>query len=283
MQIIADSGGTKTDWRFIYHNGKIEQQTTSGLNPNYISNSEMGHMLTKELQIGNDETIDRVHFYGAGCSNPKNAERIKNALSDRLNLNTSLVDVNHDLLAAARASAADQAGIICILGTGSNACRYDGNGIVEEMVNLGYILGDEGSGAYLGKQILKAYLEHELPNDLQKSFKEKFPEINQHTVVEMLYTKSKPNTFLASFFSFIFEYQNHPFCLNLLIDSFQLFLEKSVFKFEKHKELPIHFIGGVAYSVNNILRKVLEKNKLNTGLIMQSPIAGLTLYHQKYF
>jgi len=283
MQIIADSGGTKTDWRFIYQNGHIEQLTSSGLNPNYISNSEMKQMLKEELHLDSKEPLEAVHFYGAGCSNIHNGQRIKDALSDRLSLDPSLIEVNHDLLAAARASASDQPGIVCILGTGSNACSYDGFEIVEEMVNLGYVLGDEGSGAYVGKNIIKAYLENDMPEEVRMSFNKVFPEINQQTVVDALYNQERPNRFLASFFNFVFDNQKHSYCLQLMIDSFESFLEKSVLTFKRHQELPIHFIGGVAYNANNIIRKVLERHNLKAGLVMQSPIVGLTLYHQKHY
>lgn len=184
------------------------------------------------------------------------------------------------MLAAARASCGSEEGIVCILGTGANACHYDGKNISERMISLGYALGDEGSGAYIGKLTVKSFLENEIPSKLAEKFSNDFPEINLETALEHIYQKPYPNRFFAQFFQFALLHQKERFFFELISKAFQLFLEKSVLKFSSHQNLPIHFVGGVAFNANTIMRMVLTKNNLTAGNFMESPIAGLTLYHK---
>ncbi|WKK77108.2 N-acetylglucosamine kinase [Marivirga salinae] len=278
MQLIADSGSSKTDWRLIMDDNTIEQFKTSGINPYLISEKELIESLRVDFKDKNLQDINEINYYGAGCGQQKNKEKIKSVFKDFFKCDQ--ISVEDDMLAAARASCGNEEGIVCILGTGANACHYDGSTISERMISLGYALGDEGSGNFIGKLTLKAYLEDEMPSKLAEEFTNAFPEVNLDYVLEQIYQKSYPNRFFAQFFQFSLIHQKEKFFFELISESFQLFLEKSVLKFKQHQNLPIHFVGGVAFHANSIMRMVLTKNNLTAGNFMESPIAGLTLYHK---
>lgn len=278
MQLIADSGSSKTDWRLLNDDNSIEQLKTSGINPYLISKKELLLSLKEDFDGKTFQAIKEIHFYGAGCGNTKNKEKIKSVFSKFFNCNN--VFVEDDMLAAARASCGNEAGIVCILGTGANACLFDGKEIKERMISFGYALGDEGSGNYIGKLTLKAYLEDEMPDILAKKFKATYPEINLEYALEQIYQKPYPNRFLAQFFQFALNHQKERYFFEMISEAFQLFLEKSVMKFERQQDWPIHFVGGVGYNANSIMRMVLSKNNLKAGNFMENPIAGLTLYHK---
>jgi len=278
MQLIADSGSSKTDWRILRADGSIEQLKTGGINPYLITENELYESLVQDFKGKDCQGVNEINFYGAGCGHSKNKEKIHLILSKFFNCDKIFVE--DDMLAAARASCGKEEGIACILGTGANACVYDGLEIQERMTSLGYALGDEGSGAYIGKVTLKAFLEDEMPASAAKKFKVQFPKINLETALEQIYEKSYPNRFFAQFFEFALLNQKEKYFFELISDAFQLFLEKSVFKLKRNQNLPIHFVGGVAFHANSIMRMMLSKNNLRAGNFMESPIAGLTLYHK---
>jgi glucosamine kinase len=278
MQLIADSGSSKTDWRKLNDDNSIEQLKTSGINPYLTSKKELLECLKEDFRDKSFQPIKEIHFYGAGCGNTKNREKIKSVFSEFFNCHS--VFVEDDMLAAARASCGSKAGISCILGTGANACLFDGNEIKDRMISFGYALGDEGSGNYIGKLTLKAYLEDEMPQALAEKFKIVYPDVNLESTLEHIYQKPYPNKFFAQFFQFALTHQKEQFFFEMISNAFQLFLEKSVLKFKDHQELPIHFVGGVGFNANSIMRMVLTKNNLRAGNFMENPIAGLTLYHK---
>jgi N-acetylglucosamine kinase-like BadF-type ATPase len=278
MKLIADSGSSKTDWRFLKDDNTIEQLKTSGINPYLISEKELFEDLKADFKYLALQEIKEIVFYGAGCSQPKNKEKIKSVFKDFFKCDR--VFVQDDMLAAARASCGIEEGIVCILGTGANACHYNGEKTTERMISLGYAIGDEGSGAYIGKLTIKAFLENEMPGNLVGKFNTAFPQLNLENALQQIYQKPYPNRFFAQFFQFALMYQKEKFFFELISDGFQLFLEKSVLKFKQHQNLPIHFVGGVAFHANSIMRMVLTKNSLTAGNFMESPIAGLTLYHK---
>lgn len=279
MQIIADAGASKTDWRWITKDGEVGQAKTKGINAYHITEDELLTLLHAELAIPLTEADIQVHFYGAGCGSNANKEKVKKALS--IFFKTDNIEVQHDLLAAARATCLDQPGIVCILGTGANACVFDGKQITEEMVSLGYVLGDEGSGSDIGKKLIKAYLENELPENLQHKFANNFPDANKDTVNHHIYQQPDAKRYLAGFFRFAVENIQDKYIQQLLIQCFQEFLNKSVLKFSYQQNQTIHFVGGVAVNSINLLRTLLQKNNLIPGKFLESPIAGLTLYHEK--
>lgn len=278
MQLIADSGSSKTDWRFLKDDNTIEQLKSSGINPYLVSEKDLLESLRVDFDNNVLQDIDEINFYGAGCGQKKNKEKIKSVL--RAFFDCEQIYVEDDMLAAARASCGMEEGVVCILGTGANACHYDGENITERMISLGYALGDEGSGNYIGKLTLKAFLENEMPVKLTEKFITAFPEINLDGALEQIYQKPYPNRFFAQFFQFALLNQKEKFFFELISNAFELFLEKSVLKFKQYQNLPIHFVGGVAFHANSIMRMVLRKNNLKAGNFMESPIAGLTLYHK---
>lgn len=279
MKIIADSGSSKTDWRIIKEDGSISQLKTSGINAYLITDTELTELLRTAFPDQLTEPVQEIYFYGAGCSTEQNINKIQSALSAFFK--TDKIEVSHDLLAAVRASCGQEAGICCILGTGANACYFDGQLIQDQMISLGYLMGDEGSGYYIGKEIIKNYLENEMPPELARKFQNRYPEVNKENVLRMIYKTDYPNRYFAGFFQFAVENQSEKYFYEMISQAFQLFLNKSVLKFKERDQLPIHFVGGVAYHANNIMRRVLEQNKLIPGNFLESPISGLTLYHQK--
>ncbi|SMG22143.1 BadF-type ATPase [Marivirga sericea] len=278
MHLIADSGSSKTDWRLLKDDNTIEQLKTSGINPYLISNKQLLESLESDFKDRPLQNVHEIHFYGAGCGQQKNKEKIKSVFSDFFKCQH--ISVEDDMLAAARASCGNKEGIICILGTGANACHYDGHRITNSMISLGYALGDEGSGAYIGKETLKAYLENDMPEKLLKEFSREFPAVTLEYALEQIYQKPYPNRFFAQFFQFAFMHRKEKLFFDMIADAFQTFLNKSVLKFEQHPHLPVHFVGGVAFHANTIMRMVLTKNNLTAGNFMETPIAGLTLYHK---
>lgn len=277
MILIADSGGTKTDWRLL--NGEtIEQFRTAGMNP-YIVDSESMDAIVAELNesLGSHK-VDQVFFYGAGCSSTKNIEKVSKSLDKHFP--EASISVKHDLIAAARALCGREMGIACILGTGANSCLYNGSEIIENIPSLGYVLGDEGGGAHLGKLLLRSYFTKSLPNELCEALEARF-EMDRNTILENVYQKSQPATYLASFSKFIFDHKEDAFIAELIHRSFSEFFKCNVLRYKEADSVKIHFCGSVAYFYNSVIRKIGSDLNLEIGNIVESPIAGLTLFHQE--
>lgn len=281
MILIADSGSTKTDWRIIQNDSQLQQAKTAGFNPFYQEKETMLAELQKVLlpQIQSPERVSEIHFYGAGCSTESNVSQISevlNAVFPAANINA-----NSDILAAARAVCLKEPGIVGILGTGSNTCLYDGNDIVYSRPNLGFMLGDEGSGSFMGKILISAYLYAELPAHLLERFTKRYKGISRAEILENIYKKPFPNRYLASFSQFLYHNLNDPFIYRLVYDSFSLLFEKHILKYENLRDYKVHFVGSIAFYYSNILRQVANDKGVVLRNIMETPIAGLTLYHQK--
>lgn len=281
MILIADSGSTKTDWRLIDNNKKIHQYRTTGFNPFLQDTKQISEDLRRELVPKIDTNkIKRIYFYGAGCSSSERVNIVAKAIKE--NFPRAAVDVEHDLLAAARALCGHNKGIAAILGTGSNSCYYDGNKIARNVGSLGFILGDEGSGAHLGKQLIRHYLYKELPSDLNQAFDNNY-KLTRDEILESVYKNPLPNKFLASFSKFIKQNIKHPFANNLVYKSFELFFDKHICKYPERKKVNMHCVGSIGYFFADILQKVAMDKKVSTGIIIESPIAGLTLFHLEEF
>lgn len=283
MILIADSGSTKTDWRLIDENNKTQQFATQGFNPYFQDSDEIATILKNELspQLSplfsvSTENI-QIFFYGAGCSASSKKEIIKAALIQLFPV--AVIEVETDLLCAARALCGSNPGIAAILGTGSNTCYYDGKNIVENRASLGFILGDEGSGAHIGKTFIQAYLNQEMPQDLSDRFFERF-KLNIDDILNSIYKKPLPNRFLASFSKFIYQNSKDQFVIDLVANCFEQFFDRHICKYEKHKQLKLSCVGSVAFYYSNIFRAVAVKKGVNIDTIIETPIAGLTLYHQ---
>lgn len=278
MILIADSGSSKIDWRLLLKDGTIEQAQTIGYNPYYqpveFFDKEIREVLVSQIK----HPVEKIFYYGTGVSSEKNIKTIYNVLARYFN--GAQIEVTHDLLAAARALCGTEPGIACILGTGSNSCHYDGKDIVYNVTSQGYVLGDEGSGAYIGKLLISDYLRNDLPEKLNEQFKKRFP-LSRHEILDRVYSQEMPSRFLASFTKFIFQHLKEPYCYQLIYNSFVQFMEKSVMRYPGYNELKVHFVGSVAFYFSDILRQVANDKGITVKNILESPIAGLTLYHKK--
>tara|TARA_A100000171_G_C2133173_1_gene148079 strand:+ start:694 stop:1530 length:837 start_codon:yes stop_codon:yes gene_type:complete len=274
--LIADSGFTKTDWRLIGADGSIEQARTMGINPYYQTKEEI-LLVIQDLHSKLPDRVDEIYFYGTGCSSGTNRDKIAKLLQRYYK--DAKIDVNHDLLAAARSLCGDEKGIACIIGTGTNSCLYDGNKIVSNVPSLGWAIADEGGGTYLGKTLVTDYYRKDMPEHLRVIFKDRFG-LNKDAFLTAIYQEPMPGRFLASFAKFINEHISDPYMYKLVYDAFTVFITKNVSKYEGFKEVPVHFTGSVAYYFNNILRKVAVDQGIYIKHITEHPIAGLTLFHQ---
>lgn len=283
MILIADSGSTKTDWRLIDDNNQIHQFASQGINPYFQSPADIIAILQSELLLSLTDVQSfsadnlEVQFYGAGCELKEKKELVAAAIKEVFL--SATVEVNSDMLAAARALCGSNPGIVAILGTGSNTCFYDGTAIVESVDSLGYILGDEGSGAHIGKTFIQAYLNKEMPEHLSERFYKR-TKLGLAEMLDAVYKQPLPNRFLASFSKFIYQNLKEQFIIDLVADCMEQFFEKHICKYEQHKTVKLSCVGSVGFYYSNILRAVANKNGVNIEAIVETPIAGLTLFHK---
>lgn len=277
MILIADSGSSKTDWRVIHHDGKISQHRGVGFNPYYQTAQEMGAEMKDVFLTSLKLEIRQVYFYGAGCSAEDKINQVKLAISTVFE--DAEVHVDHDLEAAARATCGHQPGIACIIGTGSNSCDYNGKKIVDSRPAPGFILGDEGGGAYIGRRLLMDFIHDEMPQTIKEQIINRF-HLDYATILENVYRKPFPNRYMASFCPFLTEFKSDNYCYRLFYNAFQDFFKKYVFKYQDYAEKPVNFVGSIAYYNSDILRKAAIDAGIQVNKIIETPIAGLTLYHQ---
>lgn len=278
MIIIADSGSSKIDWRLLHDDGKIGQANSPGFNPYYQPVGDLRKAIQDGLVPLVSEKVTEIFFYGTGVSSQKNQDVVHAVFLEFFP--QAIVKIEWDLLAAARALCGHEAGIACILGTGSNSCLYDGNRITGQVANLGWILADEASGASIGKKILVDFLRNKMPETLANQFRQRFP-FSREEFLEKIYQNEKPSSFLATFSRFIFQHLKEPYCYKLVYDSFSEFYENNVMMYEGYKGLKVHFVGSVAFYYSDLLRQVANDKGITVRNILESPIAGLTLYHQR--
>jgi len=278
MILIADSGASKTDWRIIDENGTVDQARTSGLNPFYMDREAIKLEIEASLKPMITNEINHIYFYGAGCSTEHNCKVITDTLSSLFP--EASISVDHDLLGAARALCNREAGIACILGTGANSCLYDGNNITDNIPSLGYILGDEGSGSHMGKTLLADFVRDEIPTHLKDALISQF-NITREMILENVYQNPNPIQFLAGFAKFICSNLKETYIYNLVYSSIEEFFEKNIYKYPNYKAHKVHFCGAVAFHLNSVIRKIATDKDITVGNIIESPIAGLTVYHNK--
>ena len=278
MILIADSGSSKTDWRVIHRNGKISQHRGVGFNPYYQTSEEMAIQMREDFLINLSSEIESIYYYGAGCSSQARKEEVTTAL--RTIFPYSKIEVDHDLSAAAKSTCGHKSGIACILGTGSNSCDYDGQNIIDTRPAPGYILGDEGGGGYIGRKFLSDFIHEEMPELIRAQLLERF-HLTATIIQEHVYQKPFPNRYMASFCRFISEHKSDPYCYMLYYNSFQDFFKKHICKYKDYQDKQVNFVGSIAYFNSDILRKAANDAGIRVNLIIESPIAGLTLYHQE--
>jgi N-acetylglucosamine kinase-like BadF-type ATPase len=272
--LIAESGATKTDW-VLLKKGKQQRLKSSGINPYLQGVKEIVASLEAELHL--DTQVDEIFFYGTGVSTKDNKQIIKKALKSYFG--TSNIEAESDLLAAARGLSKDKKGIICILGTGSNACYYDGSKIRDQLPSLGYIAGDEGSGNHMGKRILQYYAYNTFDTELRMYFEQHFGN-NVNDMLEKLYREPFPNRYLASFVQLLTENRGHFMVENIIEDCLNDFFHHHLFKYRQSWKHPIYFTGSVAYIFSDVIESLCRQYELELGHILQNPLQGLVQYHK---
>lgn len=278
MKLVADCGSTKIDWCLL-NDSKVEKQVfTMGMNAVMLTEEEMRSRIADELvpELAG-YPVGEIYFYGAGCISDDVCGNVARAL--RTNFpDVRTVEVHTDLLAAARALFGHSAGIACILGTGSNSCFYDGENIAANVSPLGYVLGDEGSGAVLGKYLLGDILKNQLPADLCEKFLAEY-ELDRITIIKRVYKEPQANRFLASVTPFLLQNIERPEVHALVLNAFKAFFKRNIEQYENYKSLPVSFIGSIAYYYRAVLEEAASTSGCTIGSIIKSPMEGLIRFH----
>lgn len=279
IKLIADSGATKAEWCLI--DGKKKRSfITQGLSPYFVTSLQMEEIVQKEIRAGLKNTVpDEIHFYGTGCISVNNIKLVKKALK-AVFPETKKILVDNDIVGAAKGLVADQKGIVCNLGTGSFCCYYNGKKIVKNSPGLGYVLGDEGSGAYLGKKVIQHFLYNTFDADLMERFNAKF-NTNRQDILDHVYRQPFPNRYLASYTMFLAENRGHYMIENIIEDGFNDFFFNHIYKFRESWTLPINFIGSVAYGFKDVLEDMCSSYELQLGKVLKKPMDGLIKFHSK--
>ena len=276
--LIADSGATKCQWTLVQNNQKTTLNTI-GISPYFLSTLAMIELLENSFaKKTNVSKIEAVYFYGTGLSNTDNILSLKKAL--KAVFKNAKLSIETDLVAAARASCQKEKGVVCILGTGSNTGFYNGNKITKNSPGLGYVLGDEGSGAYLGKKVIQYFLYKTFDEELMAAFEKKF-NLTKDAILNSIYKDPFPNRTLASFAPFLAEHRGHYMIENIIEDGLNDFFFAHINKMNESWIHPIHFVGGIAYAFKDIVKQLALSYEIELGKIIKSPMEGLIAYHKK--
>lgn len=276
MRLLADGGSTSVDWRLVDGRKEIFQISTKGANPFFRTTEDISNELKETLLPHlNGGKIDSVHFFGAGCAFPEKNEIVRLAIADHIQ--NVEIEVGSDLVAAARGLCGHEKGIACIIGTGSNSCFYDGVQIVNNVSPLGYVLGDEGSGAVLGRLFVGACLKNQLTPGLKEKMLEEMG-LTPAIILDRVYKQPLANRFLASFSLFINKNIQDETIYALVYDAFKDFFKKNVMQYDYQNNI-VHFTGSVAYAYENVLRDVAKELGIKVGTVTQSPMEGLIEYY----
>ncbi|MCL7754796.1 N-acetylglucosamine kinase [Polaribacter sp. Z022] len=279
MILIADGGSTKADWIAIDKNKEEAFRVrTLGLNPAIVPEEELENRIINMFQLINiKEDVEEIHFYGAGCGTPKPIQILKTIL-ESIFVNAK-VFISEDMLAAVYAATGNDPALVCILGTGSNSCYYDGEKMEMLVSSLGYILMDEASGNYFGKKLIIDYYYNKMPKKIAKKFNEEF-DLDADYIKKNLYREPNPNMYLASFAKFMFEFKEEKYIKRIIKKGFQEFFKYRILPYNKTTETPIYFIGSIAHYFRDILEKIAKKNNLEITDVIQRPIDNLLEYHK---
>ncbi len=283
MILIADSGSTKADFIALDNNGEhIFSTETLGLNPEVLTKEDVIARLNERFDISqNKNRVEKLFFYGAGCG----TDRMKKQLTKifQTYFSNASIEVYEDTYAAAYATnPTKQKAIICILGTGSNCSYFDGERLIQKVQSLGYIAMDDASGNHLGKELIRQYYFNKMPKILAKKFEQEYA-LDADTIKENLYKKPNPNAYLASFAKFLIVHKNEAICQKIIFDELELFVTNYIKQFEDYKEVPVHFIGSIAFYLKDELQLVLDKHNIKLGNVLRRPMDGLVKYHQANF
>lgn len=276
IKLIADSGSTKAEWCLL--DGKKKKTIfTQGISPYFLDANQITEIVYAGVKNKLKQIVpDQIFYYGTGCSNPNHVETVKKALQKVFP--GAAVKVDHDLMGAAKALCGNEKGVACILGTGSNSCYYNGKKIVKNSPGLGFILGDEGSGAHLGKKVVQYYLYNTFDPDLMDRFNAKY-NTNAVEVLEAVYKEPLPNRYLAAFVPFLVENRGHYMIENIIEDSFNDFFFNHVYKYRESWTMPVNFIGSVAFGFKDVLAEMCRIYELQLGKVLKNPMDGLVKFH----
>lgn len=278
MHLIVDSGSTKSDW-VLLNGGNRESFHTIGLNPYFHDESTVFDAISENLELFSyRDDIKILYFYGAGCSSEKLNEIIHRGLK-RVFRNATIY-VDHDLKAAALATYEGEPCVSCIIGTGSNSCFFDGTNVKEEVPALGYILGDEGSGAYFGKKLVANFLYHRLPKRINDGLAVEM-KLTKEEIVRNVYMEPNANVYLASFMKFIFAHSDDAFIQEMMYNGFKEFVEVHVCCYQDYKHYKVHFIGSIAHLFIEQLSDACDFYNVKMGQVIRKPIDGLITYHEQ--
>ena len=277
MKLIADGGSTKTEWCLCNEGRLIKRVFTGGMNPYILDNNEILNLLRTSLlpQLG-DAVVSEIHYYGAGCRDAV-IPSVRNLLAEVFTLAAGRISVHSDMLASARALFGSEPGIACILGTGSNSCYYDGNKIADAVPPLGYILGDEGSGAHIGKSLVNAILKRRMPQSVADKFV-KETNLTADEVIRRVYRESEPGRFLASLTHFVADNICHKEISSMVTSCFRSFFKNNVSAYGI-KECRIAAMGSVAFYFSGLLKEAASQEGYVLDKIIKSPMEGLLIYH----
>lgn len=277
MLLIADSGSTKTDWCLVDEGGNtIAKTKTEGLNPFFVSREVISSIIANGVLPMVTE-VEKVFFYGAGCGLAVKAQLVKEAL--RVIPSSFEAEVSGDILGSARSLLQNKEGTACILGTGSNSCRYDGREIVSIMPSLGFMFSDWGSGTVMSKDLISLLLQENLPAELTADFMETY-QLGRAEILDHIYNKPQPNRFLASFTPFLLKYAIEPACRTIILDNFRKFFLYYVLRYHHKKEaVKVSFTGSIAYAFRRFLYEVAAEMNIEIEKIVQHPMDGLVQYH----
>ena len=279
MILIADCGSTKIDWCLLNGKEKVAQIFTTGMNALMLTQQEMTTRIHDELMphLASYKEIDQIYYYGAGIISDEIKQHVVSALKANLPV-AQHIEVESDLLAAARALCQREPGIACIMGTGSNSCYYDGERVVDNVSPLGYILGDEGSGAVLGKRLVGDVLKKQLPEALCNEFLNEY-NLDRNKIITAVYRQPAANRFLAQFGPFLAKHIQEPAIHQLVFSSFTDFFVRNVASYKGYNQLPCNFVGSVAHYFEPVLREAAQALNITIGNIIKNPMEGLVKYH----
>lgn len=276
MIVIADMGATKTDWSFADGSTVIKTIPTKGFNPYFYSTGEIVDLLRSDFIEEDFSDVKEVYLYGAGCSTEEKRKIVEHALKVYFPL--AKIEINHDLLASARALCGRAPGIACILGTGSNSCLYDGTDVISNNPSLGFMLGDEGSGGDMGRELIKAYYYGELSSKMEAKFESQF-NTDKDSLLGNVYSTDKPNAYCAAFAPFLAQNIDEECISNLVKGSFDQFFERHVSTYDNYQRLPINFVGSVAHHFKYLLEEVAKNHGCRIGLVIKAPVGKLIEFH----
>lgn len=281
MIAIIDGGSTKCDWVILENSGKVKLKTvTLGFNPNIINTDFIQQEIDKNFELSKlKNQIQKIFFYGSGCGTKANVEKVQTEFDKAFPF--AEISVKEDMTAAAYAAYDGNPAIVCILGTGSNSCYFDGEKIRLDLPSLGFLIGDEGSGSALGKQLLRRFFMKKLPQDLHDEFVDTY-HLTIDDAIKSMYHNPRANAYLGEFNKFIADRKKHPYFQNMIFDEMKNYFEYQVLPYPEAGKVEVNFIGFIAFIYEDILRAAAAELNLKVGKVVQKPIESLVDYHKNY-